>query len=104
MPILWLDVPAMLLAKGVVSNSYAASTTAGHAALWMEGSPIDFTKSSSKIHRARLRKIGIDIKKPYSGEFYTAEQSREIMAKRYADAESKRPPMSGEAISGEEGA
>lgn len=85
MPILWLDIPEMLLAKGVVTNSYAAQTTMRYALLWMEGAPIDFAKSSSKVQRARLRKIGIDIKKPYSGQFYTSEESRSIMAQRTAE-------------------
>lgn len=82
MPILWLDIPEMLLSKGIVTSSYAANTTAGYAVRWMQGAKIDFSKSGPNVHRARLRKIGIDIKKPYQGEFYTQEESRAIMAER----------------------
>lgn len=84
MPILLLDIPDILLAKGVVTNAYAAQTTMRYATLWMLGHALDFSKSATNVQRARLRKIGIDIKKPYSGEFYTEEESREIMAKRAA--------------------
>ncbi len=83
MPILWIDLPEILISKGVVTNSNAATTTANYAAMWMQGATLDFSKSAANVHRARLRKIGIDIKKPYEGQFYDLEQSREIMAKRY---------------------
>lgn len=86
MPILLLDLPDILLAKGVVTNDYAAQTTMRYAARWMLGHPFDFSKSATNVQRARLRKIGIDIKKPYSGEFYTEEESRQIMAKRVAQS------------------
>lgn len=53
-----------LIAEGVVDNTKASITTAMYAYLWMQGQEFDFTKSSVKTHRARLRKIGIDIATP----------------------------------------
>jgi len=82
MPVLWLDLPDMLIEKGIVQNMTAARTTATYALMWMQGSSIDFSKSASNVHRARLRKLGLDIKRPYEGQFYTDEQSRGIIAQR----------------------
>lgn len=82
MPVLWVDIPQMLIDAGVVSNLYAARTTSNYALMWSQGAQLDFSKSSTNLHRARLRKIGIDIKKPYQGELYSLEDSRSIIAQR----------------------
>jgi hypothetical protein len=58
------EVSAELVRKGVLTHPNAINTTLVYLTQWMSGSEIDFTKSSVKIHRARLRKIGIDIKDP----------------------------------------
>jgi hypothetical protein len=50
-----------LLRLGHVTNIKAANTTAMYAMQWMTGARFDLSKSQLKIHRARLRKIGIDI-------------------------------------------
>lgn len=50
-----------LQANGICSSTYAANTTAMYAWNWMNGQTFDFTKSQVQTHRARLRKIGIDI-------------------------------------------
>lgn len=54
-----------LLAKGIVKNVKAANTTAFYVYAWMNGERFDFSKRQTKEHRARLRKIGIDIAMEY---------------------------------------
>lgn len=54
-----------LINKGIVNNTRAANTTALYALEWMHGKIFDLSKSQTKTHRARLRKIGIDIALPY---------------------------------------
>lgn len=50
--------------EGICENVKAANATACYAYNWMNGEKFDETKSQVKIHRARLRKIGIDILMP----------------------------------------
>ncbi|HEI2850989.1 TPA: DNA replication protein [Escherichia coli] len=54
-----------LIANGIVDNIKAANTTAYYAYAWMHGEQFDLNKRSFKTHRARLRKIGIDIAMEY---------------------------------------
>ncbi len=53
-----------LVTQGVVDNTKAANTTAQYAFAWMHGQRFDLNKAAVKVHRARLRKIGIDIANP----------------------------------------
>lgn len=53
-----------LLEQGVCDNTKAANTTSLYAINWMNGEKFDGAKNQVKVHRARLRKIGIDILKP----------------------------------------
>jgi len=54
-----------LISEGIVDSTKAANTTAMYALQWMTGkAKFDFSKSSVKTHRARLRQIGIDIANP----------------------------------------
>jgi len=57
-------VAQKLLDEGVVTNTKAANTTMYYFTLWMNGECFDLRKSQVKIHRGRLRKIGIDIGRP----------------------------------------
>jgi translation elongation factor EF-4 len=50
-----------LLRLGIVDNTRAANTTTLYAMQWMSGQKFDLSKSQVQTHRARLRKIGIDI-------------------------------------------
>lgn len=50
-----------LLNNGVVDTVRSANTTAIYALQWSHGQVFDLSKSQVKIHRARLKKIGIDI-------------------------------------------
>lgn len=50
-----------LISSGVVSSTLAANTSALYAMQWMHGHTFDFGKRQVQQHRARLRKIGIDI-------------------------------------------
>lgn len=50
-----------LINHGVVHTTRAANTTAMYAIQWMHGQSFDLNKKQVKTHRARLRKIGIDI-------------------------------------------
>lgn len=53
-----------LINEKIVETTRAANTTAMYALNWMNGQTFDLSKSQTKIHRARLRQIGIDISKP----------------------------------------
>ncbi|MBL0654917.1 DNA replication protein [Aeromonas caviae] len=50
-----------LVTLGIVDNTRAANTTAMYALQWMHGQDFDLAKAQVKTHRARLRKLGIDI-------------------------------------------
>lgn len=50
-----------LISTGIVDTVRAANTTAMYALQWFHGHTFDLSKSQVKVHRARLRKIGIDI-------------------------------------------
>ena len=50
-----------LVSSGVVDTTRAANTTAMYAIQWMHGHTFDFDKKAVQTHRARLRRIGIDI-------------------------------------------
>lgn len=50
-----------LLTLGIVETTRAANTTAMYALQWMHGQNFDLSKTQIQTHRARLRKIGIDI-------------------------------------------
>jgi len=53
-----------LIEQGVCDNAKAANSTALYAINWMHGDVFDERKTQVRTHRARLRKIGIDILKP----------------------------------------
>ncbi|EKK9821927.1 Replication-associated protein G2P [Salmonella enterica] len=55
-----------LIESGVVTSVKAAHTTALYAYSWSQGECFDFNKRQVKVHRARLRKIGIDIADTYN--------------------------------------
>ncbi|EWH08087.1 Phage/plasmid replication protein [Catenovulum agarivorans DS-2] len=55
-------ISEQLISEDIVTNTKAATTTAYYVYEWMNGKKFDFSKSQVKTHRARLRKIGIDIK------------------------------------------
>lgn len=50
-----------LISQGVVDNTRSANTTAMYALQWFHGHIFDLTKKQVQTHRARLRRIGIDI-------------------------------------------
>ncbi|WP_199775731.1 phage/plasmid replication domain-containing protein [Pseudoalteromonas sp. T1lg22] len=56
------SISQQLLSNNVCGTTKAANTTAMYALEWSHGKIFDFSKSQVKTHRARLRKIGIDIK------------------------------------------
>ncbi len=53
-----------LLEQGICDSTKAANTTALYAINWMNGERFDGSKNQVRVHRARLRQIGIDILKP----------------------------------------
>lgn len=57
-------ITAKLIREGVCENTRAANVTTLYAIQWMHGYQFDFAKKQVKTHRARLRKIGIDIALP----------------------------------------
>lgn len=55
------SISQRLINEGICSNTRAANTTTLYAIQWMHGEQFDLSKSQVQTHRARLRKIGIDI-------------------------------------------
>lgn len=68
MPIKLLDIHARLLFEGIVTSDASANAALIYVVKWMEGQVFDLQKSAVKVNRARLRKLGIDIAKPFTGE------------------------------------
>ncbi len=58
------NISERLLRLGIVANVKAANTTTMYAMQWMTGMVFDSSRSQHRTHRARLRKIGIDIAQP----------------------------------------
>lgn len=54
-------ISEQLFTAGAVDTVRAANTTAMYAVQWAHGQTFDFNKTQIITHRARLRKIGIDI-------------------------------------------
>ncbi|HEK3108834.1 TPA: hypothetical protein SMV34_004295 [Pseudomonas aeruginosa] len=59
------EVCNRLVQEGISSNTKAAYATAIYYQLWVEGERFDLNSRSVQMHRARLRKLGFDIGKPY---------------------------------------
>lgn len=57
-------ITAQLIREGICDNTKAANTTTMYAIQWMHGHKFDLSMARVKVHRARLRKIGIDIALP----------------------------------------
>ncbi|HEL8025982.1 TPA: Replication-associated protein G2P [Escherichia coli] len=72
------SVATELLEAGVVDSVRAAHTTAFYAYSWSCGERFDFSKSAVKIHRSRLRKIGIDIARDYNVSLFPGVVIRNI--------------------------
>ena len=70
-----VEVVERLQSQGIVSQTKALYTTATYFQLWREGKSFDLSKKSVQTHRARLRKIGIDIAVPYSESAAPAENN-----------------------------
>jgi len=60
-----LTIAQQLVAEGICKNTKAAYTTSQYVSLWRAGQSFDFNKSAVQEHRARLRRLNIDIKVPY---------------------------------------
>lgn len=70
-----------LVSNGVVKSTYSANITAMYAMNWYSGQQFDLTKSAVQTHRARLRKIGIDIANVCDTSRFTpviVRQAREV--------------------------
>lgn len=67
-----------LLRLHVVESTHAANVTAMYALRWMHGADFDLSKSQVQTHRARLRKIGIDIANPCDLEKFSPVFVREL--------------------------
>lgn len=58
------NIAQRLRSTGVVESTYSSNITAMYAIHWMHGHHFDLQKTAVQTHRARLRKIGIDIALP----------------------------------------
>ncbi|MFK5856649.1 MAG: phage/plasmid replication protein [Bacteroidota bacterium] len=56
------NISERLLRLGICSSTKASNTTAMYALMWMSGKRFPCIKSQEKVHRARLNRIGLDIK------------------------------------------
>ncbi|MGN9399952.1 phage/plasmid replication domain-containing protein [Pseudomonas syringae] len=63
------EIMSRLKATGI-TNTNSRNVTTAYAFRWACGEVFDQNKSSFKVVRARLRKIGIDIAKPYDGSLF----------------------------------
>ncbi|WP_119691260.1 phage/plasmid replication protein [Pseudomonas oleovorans] len=75
LPITLLDLHDAILAE-VADSVPSANATFVYAVQWREGKTFDLAKSAVKVHRSRLRRLGIDIAKPYAGEIISIRDSR----------------------------
>lgn len=83
-------ISEQLLNCGAVKNMRQANTTAFYACKWSSGQSLDLKERQFKEHRARLRKIGIDIANPCDIDKYSAVRVfniEEIFVKDF------RPPV-----------
>lgn len=78
-------ISEQLISSGVVDTTRSANTTAMYAIQWMHGQTFDFRKSQIQIHRARLRKIGIDIAQRCNLSKFSPVVVREIRKVNVAD-------------------
>lgn len=70
-----------LLTNDICSNTKAANMTAFYAFNWFNGQKFDLAKNQVRVHRARLRKIGIDIANPCNISRFSpvyVKQAREV--------------------------
>lgn len=70
-----------LVTNGIVKSTYSANITAMYAMNWYSGQSFDLSKSAVQTHRARLRKIGIDIANVCDTSRFTpviVRQAREV--------------------------
>jgi len=74
LPIKLLDLHDAILAE-VTSSVPSANATFVYAVQWREGKTFDLAKSAVKVHRARLRRLGIDIAKAYDGELISVRDA-----------------------------
>ncbi|HDR1514893.1 phage/plasmid replication domain-containing protein [Pasteurella multocida] len=65
-------IAQQLVSTGVVDTLRKANSTAFYAMLWSSGQDLNLKESQFKLHRARLRKIGIDIANPCDIEKFQA--------------------------------
>lgn len=77
-----LNISKTLLEKGICSNTKSANSTALIAINWMYGEDYSAKIKSNhgrlKTHRARLRRIGIDIAKPCNISIFNPVTVREV--------------------------
>jgi len=57
-------ISEQLLREKICTSTQSSNITAMYAIQWMHGQPMDLSKTQVKTHRARLRRIGIDIGRP----------------------------------------
>ncbi|QOF68638.1 DNA replication protein [Actinobacillus sp. GY-402] len=67
-------IAEQLVSSGVVDTLRKANTTAFYAMQWASGQDLMLKTAQFKIHRARLRKIGIDIANPCDVDKFQAVQ------------------------------
>ncbi|MCO6539410.1 MAG: hypothetical protein J6569_04655 [Gilliamella sp.] len=80
-------ISEQLIRCGVVDTTRSANTTAMYAIQWMHGQTFDFNKKAVQTHRARLRKIGIDIAQRCNLAKFSPVTVREIRKVEVSDCQ-----------------
>lgn len=78
------SITQQLIDQGICKTTHAANSTTNYAIQWMHGTRFDFSQSHLQKHRARLRKIGIDIALPCDISKFSlirVKEAREIVVK-----------------------
>lgn len=65
-------IAEQLVSQGIVDTLRKATTSAYYAMLWASGKELGLKSRQYETHRARLRKIGIDIANPCDVEKFQA--------------------------------
>jgi hypothetical protein len=78
-------ISEQLIRCGVVDTTRSANTTSMYAIQWMHGQTFDFNKKAVQTHRARLRKIGIDIAQRCNLAKFSPVTVREIRQVQVSD-------------------
>ena len=71
-------ISEILVEEGVCNSTQSANSTAGYYFMWLQGHKFDLKKSQVQTHRARLRRINVDIAETCDITKHSAIRIKEI--------------------------